>query len=113
MPQIPKPGETLLGGVFKTFPGGKGANQAVASARLGAYVAMIGYVGDDIINITVAGDCFVGALAVSLCEGKSLPASAEFTSAAAALSVIREGAQPSPPYREEVIQFLHKGRNLQ
>ena len=34
MPQIPRPGETLLGGVFKTFPGGKGANQAVAAARL-------------------------------------------------------------------------------
>jgi ribokinase len=47
MPKIPRPGETLLGGVFKTFPGGKGANQAVAAARLGAHVTMIGYVGDD------------------------------------------------------------------
>jgi len=34
MPQIPRPGETLLGGIFKTFPGGKGANQAVAAARV-------------------------------------------------------------------------------
>jgi len=47
MPQIPQPGETLLGGVFKTFPGGKGANQAVAAARLGAKVTMIGCVGSD------------------------------------------------------------------
>jgi ribokinase len=47
IPQIPKPGETLLGGVFKTFPGGKGANQAVAAARLGAQVTMIGCVGND------------------------------------------------------------------
>ena len=47
MPRIPKPGETLLGGVFKTFPGGKGANQAVAAARLSAQVTMIGCVGDD------------------------------------------------------------------
>jgi len=47
MPKIPRPGETLLGGVFKTFPGGKGANQAVAAARLGARVTMIGCVGDD------------------------------------------------------------------
>ena len=47
MPQIPRPGETLLGGVFKTFPGGKGANQAVAAARLGAHVTMIGCVGGD------------------------------------------------------------------
>jgi len=45
--QIPKPGETLLGGIFNTFPGGKGANQAVAAARLGAHVTMIGCVGDD------------------------------------------------------------------
>ena len=47
IPQIPRPGETLLGGVFKTFPGGKGANQAVAAARLGAHVTMIGCVGND------------------------------------------------------------------
>jgi ribokinase len=47
MPHIPKPGETLLGGEFATFPGGKGANQAVAAARLGAQVSMIGRVGND------------------------------------------------------------------
>jgi ribokinase len=47
MPVIPRPGETLLGGRFATFPGGKGANQAVAAARLGARVTMIGQVGGD------------------------------------------------------------------
>ena len=47
MPSIPRPGETLLGGVFSTFPGGKGSNQAVAAARLGGDVAMIGRVGSD------------------------------------------------------------------
>ena len=47
IPQIPQLGETRLGGVFKTFPGGKGANQAVAAARLGAQVTMIGCVGGD------------------------------------------------------------------
>ncbi|MEN4013904.1 MAG: ribokinase [Bellilinea sp.] len=47
MPAIPKPGETLLGGVFRTFPGGKGANQAVAAARLGGRVSMVGCVGGD------------------------------------------------------------------
>lgn len=47
MPAIPKPGETLLGGVFATYPGGKGANQAVAAARLGGEVTMIGRVGAD------------------------------------------------------------------
>lgn len=47
MPAIPKPGETLLGGVFATYPGGKGSNQAVAAARLGGEVTMIGRVGSD------------------------------------------------------------------
>lgn len=41
------PGETILGQQFKTFMGGKGANQAVAAARLGAQVSLIGAVGDD------------------------------------------------------------------
>jgi ribokinase len=289
MPQIPKPGETLLGGVFKTFPGGKGANQAVAARRLGAQVTMIGCVGNDAfgkelrdglenegidtthvlvhseaatgvaliqvdaqgrnsiavasganfrltatdieqamqsidkidalvmpletpvetifaaakiassrgatvilnpapaqvlareilelvdillpneheaalmtgtptqaeldlsqaihqihrmgvknviltlgdqgaylseegheslipacqvqaVDTTAAGDCFVAALAVSLCERKSLPEAARFASAAAALAVTREGAQPSLPYREEVMLFLQQER---
>lgn len=289
LPQIPRPGETLLGGVFKTFPGGKGANQAIAAARLGVHVTMIGCVGDDAfgqemrntliaegidttyilvhpesatgvaliqvdakgqnsiavasganfqlttadvekgiqavgkidvlvmpletpletiytaakiaslrgakvllnpapaqvlnrdllelvdvllpneheialmaglpplqsvadarnaaekllslgtrnllvtmgsqgailfdgkmesnisaypiqpVDTTAAGDCFVGAIAVGLCEGKSILASAEFASAAAAISVTRDGAQPSLPRREEVIQFMNEG----
>ncbi|VWD11861.1 ribokinase [Burkholderia lata] len=46
-PRLPVPGETLLGTDFQTVHGGKGANQAVAAARLGASVAMIGCVGDD------------------------------------------------------------------
>lgn len=46
-PRHPQPGETLIGGEFQTFPGGKGANQAVAAARLGAEVWMIGRVGRD------------------------------------------------------------------
>lgn len=45
--QIPKVGETLLGESFFTIPGGKGANQAVASARLGSDVTLIGCVGVD------------------------------------------------------------------
>ena len=45
---IPAPGETVLGGMFLMNPGGKGANQAVAAARLGGGVAFITKIGNDI-----------------------------------------------------------------
>jgi ribokinase len=46
-PRFVGPGETITGDRFLTIPGGKGANQAVAAARLGAQVAMVGNIGDD------------------------------------------------------------------
>lgn len=55
----PHPGETLLGSDYATHPGGKGANQAVAAARLGARVAFVGRVGED---------AFGDRLAASLAE---------------------------------------------
>ncbi len=45
--RIPAPGETVTGDHFRTFHGGKGANQAVAVSRLGCPVSLIGKVGDD------------------------------------------------------------------
>ena len=47
--QLPRPGETIAATAFDRFPGGKGANQAVAAARLGAHVKMVGAVGDDVL----------------------------------------------------------------
>jgi ribokinase len=45
--RLPKPGETVLGGDFQTFGGGKGANQAVAAARAGGSVSFVGAYGAD------------------------------------------------------------------
>src|SRR5512139_705535 len=70
MPAIPRPGETLLGGRFATFPGGKGANQAVAAARLGARVTMVGRVGGDAFGeqmLNIVGD-LQNATGVALIE---------------------------------------------
>jgi ribokinase len=59
--QLPRPGETLSATAFERIPGGKGANQAVAAARLGAEVTLIGAVGDDteateaLVNLRAAG----------------------------------------------------------
>ncbi len=47
VPHIPVPGETILGDSLVEYPGGKGANQAVAAARLNGAPAMVGCVGDD------------------------------------------------------------------
>src|SRR5947208_17007013 len=69
--RLPRPGETLSGARFLRVPGGKGANQAVAAARLGARVSMVGAVGRDehaeaaLAGLREAGD------RKSVVEGKS------------------------------------------
>src|SRR5437868_5002484 len=44
---LPARAETVSGGTFARYQGGKGANQAVAASRLGAHIVMVGAVGDD------------------------------------------------------------------
>jgi ribokinase len=71
---IPVPGQTILGGSFQTHFGGKGANQAVAAAKLGANVAMIGCVGTDEFGKQLLGGLRTAGVkteAVSRIEGSS------------------------------------------
>lgn len=53
--KIPSPGETILGGTFLMTPGGKGANQAVAAARLGGKITFVAKIGDDLFGSETTG----------------------------------------------------------
>ncbi|MDI1330155.1 MULTISPECIES: ribokinase [Pseudomonas] len=73
-PRLPRGGETLIGQSFATVSGGKGANQAVAAARLGAQVSMVGCVGSDAYGEELRGALMVEQIdcqAVSTVEGSS------------------------------------------
>lgn len=73
-PRLPKGGETLIGQSFTTVCGGKGANQAVAAARLGARVSMIGCVGNDAYGEALRGALLaeqIDCQAVSTIDGSS------------------------------------------
>jgi ribokinase len=70
----PLAGETILDGKVSFLPGGKGANQAIAAARLGARTAMLGAVGDDVFGKTlrdVLADNGVDAAGVKLVRGET------------------------------------------
>jgi ribokinase len=73
-PRLPRGGETLIGESFATIPGGKGANQAVAAARLGAQVSMVGCVGGDAYGEQLRGALLAEGIdcqAVSVVGGSS------------------------------------------
>ena len=78
VPRMPDEGETLTGNEFATYPGGKGANQAVAAARLGGEVVMIGRVGQDdfgkrlLRDLTSAGVDTQSVLSVEKATGSAV-----------------------------------------
>ncbi|WP_460139718.1 ribokinase [Pseudomonas sp. S2_E01] len=72
--RLPRGGETLIGESFTTISGGKGANQAVAAARLGAQVSMVGCVGSDAYGEVLRGALLADGIdcqAVSTVDGSS------------------------------------------
>src|SRR5688572_13158904 len=84
--RLPRAGETLLGGDFRTVPGGKGANQAVAAARLGAEVSMIGAVGDDAF-----GHALRAALVADGVDDRGVMTQAVVATGVAAITVTADG----------------------
>jgi ribokinase len=56
VPRLPAPGETVIGGTFSRAPGGKGANQAAAAAKLGARTWFVGKVGEDDLGTWTRSD---------------------------------------------------------
>ncbi|MDP6537112.1 MAG: ribokinase [Gammaproteobacteria bacterium] len=78
-------------------------NQGVFLANAGSD-RLISAPDVDAVDTTAAGDCFNGALAVSLASGNSLPESVDFACRAASISVTRLGAQDSMPYAHEIEQ---------
>ncbi|MGB3270682.1 MAG: ribokinase [Rhodanobacter sp.] len=86
-PRFVGPGETILGDRFLTVPGGKGANQAVAAARLGAEVALVGALGRDafgeqlhaglaaehvdLSHVARLDDCASGTASITVADGEN------------------------------------------
>lgn len=86
VPRVPLVGETILGGDLARIPGGKGANQAVAAARLGRSVAMIGRVGDD-----EGGKILRHALETARVDTKNLSTAANTPNGVALIAVGADG----------------------
>jgi ribokinase len=89
VPRLPRAGETVLGGDFQQVAGGKGANQAVAAARAGSMVVMVGCVGDDLLGRTAVAGLREDGVEVSRILSRSEAASG------VALVVVDAGGQNS------------------
>ena len=73
VPRLPGPGETVVGGDRRELPGGKGANQAVAAARLGSAVAFVGRVGADVAGRRLRADLLAEGVDVATARGADAP----------------------------------------
>jgi len=87
VPRLPRPAETIMGERLRTFAGGKGANQAVAAARLGGAVSMVGRVGQDAF-----GDMLLESLVGDGIDTTAIGRDAEEPTGAA-LIFVEEGGQ--------------------
>jgi ribokinase len=87
LPRLPRVAETVLGERLRTFPGGKGANQAVAAARLGSEVCMVGRVGRDAF-----GDSLLDTLAADGVDTACVERDPDEPTGAA-LILVEEGGQ--------------------
>ena len=110
---IPRAGETLLGSRFEMHPGGKGANQAVAAARLGYPVELVGRLGSDIfgkqlrLHLEHSG---VGLDGVAEIDGSSGTASIVVAANGENAIVVNPGANSavSPEYLESQLPLLQR-----
>jgi ribokinase len=87
VPRLPRPAETIMGERLRTFAGGKGANQAVAAARLGGHVSMVGRVGHDAF-----GDMLLQSLVADGIDTEAIGRDADEPTGAA-LIFVEEGGQ--------------------
>jgi ribokinase len=125
-----EPEASQLTGVNVTGPSGareaarhlrersKGANVIVTLGAYGAWIEagalsrLVPGFAVPVVDTVGAGDTFIGAFAASIASGAEIERAVRFASAAAALAVMRKGAQTGIPTRAEVLEFLQE-RNLE
>lgn len=80
VPHLPRPGETVLGPGYRIVPGGKGANQAVAAARAGAEVRLVGRVGQDAFGDTALAELAAAGVDLNTVQRDRRPTGCAFIS---------------------------------